>query len=203
MEFCGEKQCMCDSCIDGKCTAEKCLVVLGPPTLSDVKRAEEQVEKYKEEQIKKYEMPSPSPEESKSEWPKPLCPGAENILVNEDEAKDITELMNRAFEEVRKSNSSEAFDKLSGKKSDEGKLRFSLLPWDALEKVVEVLEYGAKKYSDYGWKDVDNGYYCFIDAAFRHIKSIMENFDYDDESNLLHIAHAATNLLFALHFKCK
>ena len=199
MEFCGEKQLMCSFCVNGICILGKC----NAERLSiDKNSSKDKIEEY-EGQLNEDLLPSPPPEESKSEWPKPLCPGAEDILVNEDEAKDITKLMDKAFKEVRKSNSPEALDKLSGKKSDEGKPRFSLLPWDALEKVVEVLEYGAKKYSDYGWKDVDNGYYCFIDAAFRHIKSIMENFDYDDESNLLHIAHAATNLLFALHFKCK
>ena len=33
-----------------------------------------------------------------------------------------------------------------GRKNDQGKLRWSLVPWDGLEGVVKVLDYGAAKY---------------------------------------------------------
>ena len=194
MEFCGEKQLMCSSCVNGICILGKC----NAERLSIDKNSMGTgiVEKGEEKLIGR----SPSFEKTKAEWPKSLCPGAEDILVNEDEAKELT---GKAFEEVRKSNLSEALDKLSGKKSDEGKLRFSLLPWDALEKVVEVLEYGAEKYGEKNWQKTEDGYCRYIDAAYRHLKSIMRGFDFDDESDLLHIAHAAASLLFAVHFKCK
>ncbi|HKE56465.1 MAG TPA: dATP/dGTP diphosphohydrolase domain-containing protein [Pyrinomonadaceae bacterium] len=39
-----------------------------------------------------------------------------------------------------------------GVKKDLGKLRWSLLPWDALEEVVKVLMFGASKYADRNWE---------------------------------------------------
>ena len=47
---------------------------------------------------------------------------------------------------------------MSGIKWDENKLRWDLLPWDAIEKIVEIYSFGAAKYSSIvaGVADIKN-----------------------------------------------
>jgi hypothetical protein len=56
-----------------------------------------------------------------------------------------------------------------GKKDDAGKLRFSLLPVEALAELVRVLEFGAKMYGVDNWKRLENGRLRFWDATQRHL----------------------------------
>jgi hypothetical protein len=54
-----------------------------------------------------------------------------------------------------------------GKKWDDGKDRWDLIPQKELDALVKVITYGAKKYGDDNWKNVEaNRYYA---AAMRHI----------------------------------
>ena len=46
--------------------------------------------------------------------------------------------------------------KTEGMKFDTGKPRWSLLPWNQVEQIVEILTFGAKKYADNNWKKVEN-----------------------------------------------
>lgn len=57
------------------------------------------------------------------------------------------------------------------KKADGGKRRWNLLPWKALGTIVEVLEYGARRYSEGGWRTVDNAVPRYKEAALRHMIS--------------------------------
>ena len=43
-----------------------------------------------------------------------------------------------------------------GMKHDSGKLDYTLVPWDGLEDVIRVLEFGANKYSRDNWRKVEN-----------------------------------------------
>jgi hypothetical protein len=45
---------------------------------------------------------------------------------------------------------------LEGKKYDEGKLRYTLIPTSTTKALAEVLEFGAKKYEEDSWKRVPN-----------------------------------------------
>jgi len=92
---------------------------------------------------------------------------------------------------------------LVGEKFDEGKLRWTLLPLDAVQDIVKVLEFGAKKYEVEGWKHVPKGKIRYIDAAFRHLISHVQGEKTDSESGLPHLAHAACCLLFILHLEKK
>lgn len=83
-----------------------------------------------------------------------------------------------------------------GVKEHEGKLRWSLLPLDALREVVKVLEFGAKKYSKDNWKKVEGARDLYFDAALRHLTSWYEGEDADQETGLHHLAHAACDVLF-------
>ncbi len=95
------------------------------------------------------------------------------------------------------------------RKDDAGKLRYSLLPWDALLAVVEVLEFGARKYAAHAWRDVPDAQMRYWDANMRHLfrqpgepnpGMPRDPWELDSESGLLHAAHAACDSLFYLAF---
>lgn len=85
-------------------------------------------------------------------------------------------------------------------KFDQGKLRYDLVPFDALDVVVGVLNYGAIKYGDRNWEkgmDPDR----LIAAALRHISKHQQGEELDPESGLPHIAHAMCSLMFWLAYR--
>jgi hypothetical protein len=86
-----------------------------------------------------------------------------------------------------------------GIKHDSGKLRYSLLPWNALKEVAKVLEFGTVKYSVNNWQKIEPQRY--EDAAMRHLVAILEGEWIDEESNLPHAAHCICCLLFLIWFK--
>ena len=81
-------------------------------------------------------------------------------------------------------------------KEKEGKERISLVYYSFLKEVAKVREFGAKKYGNpEDWRGVVPGDY--VDAAMRHLhKSTFELCD--KESSLLHLSHAATNIMFLI-----
>ena len=86
-----------------------------------------------------------------------------------------------------------------GAKLDAGKVRVGLVISgfaNALIEVGKIGTMGAAKYSDNGWKSVPNGVSRYTDAMYRHLLS--EDELIDDESGLLHAAHAAWNALARL-----
>ena len=91
----------------------------------------------------------------------------------------------------------------SGMKFDGNKPRYSLLPKGVVNSVVEVLEFGAKKYSADNWQEVDNAKERYYNAAMRHIDLWWNGEKLDPETNVHHLAHAATNLFFLMWFDSK
>ena len=85
-----------------------------------------------------------------------------------------------------------------GLKLDEEKRDWTLLPWGALEEVVKVLEFGAKKYSRDNWKHVEPRE-RYVSAAFRHLIAYAKGEKIDPESGLHHLAHCICCLLFMVH----
>jgi len=85
-------------------------------------------------------------------------------------------------------------------KFDGGKLRYDLLPVDAVESVVKVLTYGAEKYCDNGWKEVPNAIERYYAALLRHLVAWRKGEEIDLESGLKHLEHAACNIVFLLEF---
>lgn len=89
-----------------------------------------------------------------------------------------------------------------GLKFDLGKRRWSLVPFQALDRVIDVLEYGARLYGDHNWRNVDNGLTRYSDAAFRHLSMHARGHLMDPDTGAPHLAHAACSTLFALeHFE--
>lgn len=92
----------------------------------------------------------------------------------------------------------EMIEREVGMKHDSGKLDYTLVPWDGLEDVIKVLEFGAQKYSRDNWRKVENAEARYLAAAFRHL--VAHNFGEvnDPESGLPHLAHAGCCILFML-----
>lgn len=84
---------------------------------------------------------------------------------------------------------------MEGKKFDQGKAPWDLLPFDAVEQIVRVLEFGAGKYGAYNWsKGMDHS--RLFAAAMRHLTSHWRGETLDSETGLPHLAHALCCLLF-------
>lgn len=88
-------------------------------------------------------------------------------------------------------------------KADGGKTNPLLLHDDlglALRLVNRVLDYGAEKYERAGWKKVDSERYEAAALRHRSDRRLLGE-EYDAESDLLHLAHEACNVLFLLQMK--
>ena len=84
---------------------------------------------------------------------------------------------------------------------DAGKTDWSLVPWDSVEEIVKVLEFGKVKYAAWNWSS--NGgfkYMRVFNSTMRHLLAWARGEDKDPESGLSHLSHAACNLLFILYF---
>jgi hypothetical protein len=88
-----------------------------------------------------------------------------------------------------------------GRKDDQGKARWDLLPFGPVQRVVDVLTYGATKYSPDNWQHVANPRSRYLSAALRHISSYHGGEAIDPESGHHHLAHAVCCLLFLLWFE--
>ena len=90
-----------------------------------------------------------------------------------------------------------------GQKFDGGKIRPTLLPIDSLKEITNVLEFGARKYTENGWQSVPNAKQRYMDALLRHLWAFIEGEERDPETDLPHLAHAGCNILFLLHLHGK
>jgi hypothetical protein len=63
--------------------------------------------------------------------------------------------------------------------------------------------FGAEKYTDNGWMDVPDGEARYTDALLRHVLADLGGRSEDEESGLLHAAHAAWNALAVLDLKLR
>lgn len=85
-----------------------------------------------------------------------------------------------------------------GRKDDQGKRRWGLVPWDALGEIVDVLMWGAKKYGDNNWELVEDAEDRYSDALLRHVLSKLQGESVDADTGKSHLAHAGCCILFLL-----
>ncbi len=83
-----------------------------------------------------------------------------------------------------------------GKKYDQGKPRWELVPFGAMDEVVRVLGHGAEKYGDYNWTEV--GTLRYLGALGRHLSAYAQGHKKDKESGLHPLAHVVCCCLFIL-----
>jgi len=88
-----------------------------------------------------------------------------------------------------------------GKKYDEGKLRFDLVPPIALKALAQVYTYGAEtKYEDNSWQKLPDFEKRYLAALHRHLNDHQLGELRDPESGLYHLDHALWNIV-ALRWK--
>ena len=87
---------------------------------------------------------------------------------------------------------------MTNHKRDEGKLRYNQLPALALEELAKVFHFGAEKYGDRTYLEVDNLHDRYLSAAMRHLQAYRMGERLDRESRLHHTAHAAACLMIIL-----
>lgn len=84
-------------------------------------------------------------------------------------------------------------NKKGGVKHDQGKLKLSLIPKEAIWEIGNALTYGANKYGEFNFrKGISHS--RLLDAAMRHITEYISGEDIDSESGNTHISHALGSL---------
>ena len=74
----------------------------------------------------------------------------------------------------------------------------------ALQTVVDVGTYGAKKYTRRGWEHVEDAETRYLDAMMRHLLAMDVDPDgLDKETGLPHLAHVAWNALAVLELQAR
>ena len=93
---------------------------------------------------------------------------------------------------------SQSKDHTGGRKFDEGKLQYGLVPPLALRETVKVLTFGAEKYEPDNWRRVPDGPRRYFDAAQRHLWEYKQGEKFDSETGVSHLAHALCCIMFML-----
>jgi hypothetical protein len=89
---------------------------------------------------------------------------------------------------------------MDGTKHDERKLRWDLVPWEAIEEVVRVYTHGAEKYGENNWMGLENAENRYFAALMRHLVAWRNGERIDPDSGLKHLAQVAWNALALLWF---
>lgn len=92
---------------------------------------------------------------------------------------------------------------MPGERFNENKLRYDLIPQEFLTELAKVFTYGAEKYGVDNWRKGLSWRDCLASAK-RHLEEFAIGNDYnvDDDPNLLHVANAAANLaMIAAYYK--
>jgi hypothetical protein len=81
----------------------------------------------------------------------------------------------------------------TARKDDSSKLRFDLIPPEALEGIADIFTYGSQKYNDRNWEKGLELMRLYA-AVQRHLNEWHKGIDIDPESGKPHLAHAATGI---------
>src|SRR3990167_10208167 len=88
---------------------------------------------------------------------------------------------------------------MKAKRFNQGKPKWSLVHFKSLEPMIQVLEFGAVKYSADNWKKgLDSKE--ILESMQRHLGALMDGQDTDPESKLHHIGHIMCNAMFYSYF---
>jgi len=82
-----------------------------------------------------------------------------------------------------------------GTRDNKNKLNWSLTSFRALEPMVKVLMFGAKKYDSHNWKK-GLKYSEICESLMRHLISFIDGENKDKESKLAHVGHILCNAMF-------
>jgi len=91
-------------------------------------------------------------------------------------------------------------NEIVGRKDDSGKLRYDLIPPEALEALTKVLMHGAEKYGDNNWKKGIN-YRRIYGAIQRHLQDWRKGQWIDTDSGLPGLWNAYAELTFLIYYE--
>lgn len=83
-----------------------------------------------------------------------------------------------------------------GRKDDNGKPRWDLLPVRAVSSMVEALTYGANRYGDNNWRMVPDGKQRYLGATLRHLVQWWLGNRIDPDSGVHHLGCAMASIGF-------
>ena len=87
------------------------------------------------------------------------------------------------------------------KKFDNNKDDLSLISLDSLRPISRAYGYGVTKYGRGNWRKNDIEWHRTLSSVLRHLAACQDDpVKIDPESGIMHIAHAASQLLIKLHF---
>ncbi len=89
-----------------------------------------------------------------------------------------------------------------GRKDDQGKLRYDLIPFDSLEELAKIYTFGSDKYGDRNWEKGIK-FSRIIAAIFRHVTQWVLYETNDPETGFHHLAHAAWGCFAIIHLQEK
>lgn len=92
--------------------------------------------------------------------------------------------------------------KTEGVKNDQQKIRWDLVPFDAVNEIAKVLTFGAEKYEARNWEKGMNWSRAF-GALQRHLTRWFHGQDKDKETRLTHLANAGCCLFFLLAWELR
>ncbi len=72
------------------------------------------------------------------------------------------------------------------------------VPPVGLFEVGRVMEIGAAKYGPMNWRKDPVSFSTYVNGALRHLLAAWDGEDFDRETKLRHLAHAAANLLILI-----
>ena len=115
------------------------------------------------------------------------------VNLTPEQQKHLDQQREKVLEDQKKSTTAIRYD--------QGKADWSLMPWEAVEEINKVLEFGAKKYAAHNWQQGEGFKYTrVLNSLLRHVFAYMRGEDSDPESGLSHMAHAGCNVLFILYY---
>ena len=85
---------------------------------------------------------------------------------------------------------------VDGFKLDMGKLRFDLVPPEAIKEIAKVMTKGCEKYPPNNWKKVDDLKNRYLAALYRHLNAWQLGENNDPDTGISHLSHALTNMCF-------
>lgn len=88
----------------------------------------------------------------------------------------------------------------TGTKYDSDKPRHTLIDPHFEQCLIDILEYGAKKYGVDNWQGLNNLEERYINAIYRHLSEIRKGNLEDSESGLPHLGHIAASVMFLYWF---
>jgi Domain of unknown function (DUF5664) len=89
-----------------------------------------------------------------------------------------------------------------GVKNDQQKIRWDLVPYDAVNEIAKVLTFGAEKYEARNWEKGMDWSRAF-GALQRHLTRWFHGQDKDKETRLTHLANAGCCLFFLLSWELR